>query len=106
MKKKTIKWHTGRSKKEQLDFTIENAQVKVVEFGWQEVKIIKNGIEYLLEFDTRETPTGSSRNTFVVEFATTESKKLAKKIGFIIDSEFTKELSYAWDKYSNDNFRG
>jgi hypothetical protein len=88
----------------EFEFEISNASVDMVEFGWQELIIIKDGEEYILEFETEETP--SSGGFTSVSFATDESEKIAQQIGFEITDEFCSELYRAWGNYSNEHFRG
>ena len=89
---------------DEFEFEINNASVDIVELGWQEVIVIKDGNEYILEFETEERPSvGAFSSVF---FATDESEEIAKEIGFEITDEFCAELFRMWNDYSNENFRG
>ena len=89
---------------DEFEFEINNASVDIVELGWQEVIVIKDGNEYILEFETEERPSVGAFSSVV--FATDESEEIAKEIGFEITDEFCAELFRMWDYYSNENFRG
>ena len=89
---------------EEFEFEINNASVGMVEYGWQELVVIKDGVEHILEFDTAEKP--GSGGFISVEFATDESEEIAKEIGFEITDEFCIELYRMWGNYSNEHFRG
>ena len=89
---------------EDFEFEMNNGSVNMVELGWQELVVIKDGNEYLLEFETEEFP--SSGRFSSVDFATEESKKIAKEIGFEITDEFCDNLFRMWENYSNEHFRG
>jgi len=89
---------------DEFEFEMNNGYVNMVELGWQELVVIKDGNEYLLEFETEEYPSSGGFNS--VAFATDESEKIAKEIGFEITDEFCTELYRMWGSYSNEHFRG
>ena len=88
----------------EFEFEMNNGSVDVVELGWQELIVIKDGKEYLLEFETEERHSDGGFSSVV--FANDESEELAKEIGFEITDEFRSELFIMWGKYSNQHFRG
>ncbi len=90
---------------EELEFSISNGSVDMVEMGWQEIEITHNGVDYTLEFETTETTNDSGRFSSVC-FATDESEEISKEIGFEITDDFKSELYHQWQSYSNNNFRG
>lgn len=89
---------------DEFEFEISNASVDMVEYGWQELVVIKDGEEYILEFETAETPSSGGFSSVV--FANDESEEIAKEIGFEITDKFCSELYRMWWNYSNEHFRG
>ncbi len=61
---------------------INNGSVDMIEFGFQEITLFKDGKEYILEFNTEERPNVSGFSS--VEFANEKSEEIAVKIGFKI----------------------
>lgn len=83
-----------------MELKISNGSLSMVEYGWQEVKIKSNNKEYVLTFETTETPT-SRENLFNVKFADKKSKRIANKIGLKITEEFKKDFYKKWNNFSN-----
>lgn len=89
---------------DEFEFEMNNGTVNMVELGYQELVVIKDGNEYLLEFETEELPSSEAFSSVV--FANDESERIAEDIGFEITDEFCSELFRMWENYSNEHFRG